>query len=78
MILKIKLIKQDNAGHLFYFIFFNKQNKNKNTHTHTHTHTKKTKKENEMKLLTPAALPFQFERSINQSFDQWDAISLIT
>ena len=22
MLLKIKLIKQDNAGHLFYFIFF--------------------------------------------------------
>ena len=62
-----------------YFILFFLINKTKTkTHTHTHTHTKKTKKENEMKLLAPAALPFQFERSINQSFDQWDAISLIT
>ena len=73
MLLKIKLIKQDNAGHLFYF--FNKQNKNKKTHTHTH---KWQKKENEMKLLAPAPFPFHFERSINQSYDQWDAISLIT
>ena len=52
MPLKIKLIKQDNAGHLLY-----KQNKNKNTHTHIHT-KKKTKKENEMKLLVPTLLPF--------------------
>ena len=70
MLLKTKLKKQDNAGHLFYFIFFNKQNKNKNTHTHTHIHTqKKTKKENEMKLLAHAPLTLHFERSINQSYD---------
>ena len=31
-----------------------------------------------MKLLIPASHPFYFERSINQSFDQQDAISLIT
>ena len=31
-----------------------------------------------MKLLAPAPLPFHFEWSINQSYDQWDAISLIT
>ena len=35
MLLKIKSIKQDNTGHLFYYYFFNKQNKNKNTHIHT-------------------------------------------
>ena len=76
MLLKIKSIKQDSAGHFILF-YFNKQNKNKNTHTHIHT-KKKTKKENEMKLLAPAPLPFHFEWSINQSYDQWDAISLIT
>ena len=104
-LLKIKLIKQDNAGHLFYFFLTNKTNTHTHTHTHTHTqtntntntnkqnththkhkhkqtntntHTHKDKKENEMKLLAPAPLPFHFERSINQSYDQWDAISLIT
>ena len=76
MLLKIKSIKQDSAGHFILF-YFNKQNKNKNTHTHIHTQ-KKTKKENEMKLLAPAPLPFHFEWIINQSYDQWDAISLIT
>ena len=39
MLLKIKLIKQDNAGHLLY-----KQNKNKNTHTHIHTKKKDKKR----------------------------------
>ena len=78
MLLKIKLIKQDNAGHLFILFFF-KQTKQKQKHTDTHIHTqKKTKKENEMKLLAPALLPFHFERSVNQPYDQWDAISLIT
>ena len=78
MLLKIKLIKQDNAGHLLCFIFF-LTNKTK-TKTHTHTHKKKQtkKKKNEMKLLTPAPLPFHFEWSANQSYDQWDAIFLIT
>ena len=41
MLLKIKLIKQDNAGHLFYFIIFLT---NKTTNTHIHTHKKKEKK----------------------------------
>ena len=30
-----------------------------------------------MKLLAPAPLPFHFERSFNQSYDQWDAISFM-
>ena len=47
MLLKIKLMKQDNAGHLFYFLlfFFNKQNKNKNTHTYTQKKGKKRKRD---------------------------------
>ena len=50
MLLKIKLIKQDNAGHLFYFL----KNKTKTrAHTHTYTQKKRQKKENEMKLLAP-------------------------
>ena len=51
MLLKIKLIKQDNAGHLFYFVFLTNKTKTK---THTYTQKKKTKKEHEMKLLAPA------------------------
>ena len=43
MLLKIKLMKQDNAGHLFYFILFFLTNKTK-TKTHTHIHTKKRQK----------------------------------
>ena len=43
MLLKIKLIKQDNAGHLFIYLFFFLTNKTK-TKTHTHTHTKKRQK----------------------------------
>ena len=43
MLLKIKLIKQDNAGHLFIY-FFNKLNKNKNTHTHIHAKKDKKRK----------------------------------
>ena len=31
-----------------------------------------------MKLLAPAPLPYHFEWNINQSYDQWDAISLKT
>ena len=73
MLLKIKLIKQDNAGHLFYFIYLTNKTKTKK-----HTHTKRQKKENMMKLLAPASLPFHFEQSINQSYHQWDAIFLIT
>ena len=44
-------------------IFFNNQNNNNNNN-------KNSIKENEMKLLAPAPLPFHFERSINQSYDQ--------
>ena len=61
MLLKIKLIKQDNAGHLFYFVYLTNKTKTK---THTHTHTQKKRQEK--------------EKSFNQSYDQWDAISLIT
>ena len=67
--------------------FFNKITTTK-THTHTEKKPKQTttkkkkkkekKKEKEMKLLAPAPLPFHIERSINQSYDQWDAISLLT
>ena len=63
-----------------YFMLFFLTNKTKTkTHTHTHTYTqkKKTKRENDMKLLAPAPLPFHFERSFNQSYDQWDAISFM-
>ena len=44
MLLKIKLIKQDNAGHLFYFIFFLTNKTRTKTHTHTYTHKKRQKK----------------------------------
>ena len=53
MLLKIKLIKQDNAGHLLY-----KQNKSKNTHTHTHTHTKKDKKRKRDEITRSQPPPF--------------------
>ena len=56
MLLKIKLIKQDNAGHLFYFIFFNKQNKNKNTHN-TQKKDKKRKRDETTRSRPP---PFSF------------------
>ena len=39
MLLKIKLIKQDNAGHLFSFIFLTNKTKTK-------THTQKNKNKN--------------------------------
>ena len=55
MLLKIKLIKQDNAGHLFYF--FNKQNKNKNTHTYTQ---KKDKKRKRGEITCSRPPPFSF------------------
>ena len=42
MLLKIKLMKQDNAGHLFYFIlFFFQQTKQKQKHTHIHIQRKR-------------------------------------
>ena len=72
MLLKIKLIKQDNAGHLFYFIFifFNKQNKNKNTHTHTHIHTQKKDKKRKRDEITRSRAPHQsglkFERRFSK------------
>ena len=50
-------IKQDNAGHLFYFIlFFNKQNKN----THTHIHTKKKDKKRKRDEITCSRPPSLF------------------
>ena len=45
--------------------FLNKQNNSNNNKKQ-----KNNNKENEMKLLAPAPLPFNFERSINQSYDQ--------
>ena len=58
-LLKIKLTKQDNTGQNYFLTI--------KTITTT---TKNNKKVNEMKLLAPASLPFHFELSINQSFDQ--------
>ena len=43
MLLKIKLIKQDNAGHLFYFIFFLTNKTKIKTHTHTQKKIQKKK-----------------------------------
>ena len=60
-------------------LFLNKQNNNNNnnkTHTHTHkTHTHKRKRD---EITRPHLVPFHFKRNINQSYDQKDAISLIT
>ena len=45
----------------------------------TNTENKKrNKNKREIKLITRAPFPFRFERNINQSCDQQDAISLIT
>ena len=44
MLLKIKLIKQDNAGHLLYFFFFLTNKTKTKTHTHTYTQKKIQKK----------------------------------
>ena len=64
-------------------LFLNKQNSNnnnnkththtQNTHTHTHTHKRKWDE-----ITRPHPVPFHFKRNINQSYDQKDAISLIT
>ena len=59
MLLKIKLIKQDNAGHLFYFILFFLTNKTK-TKTHTHIHTKKDKKRKRDEITRSRPPPFSF------------------
>ena len=49
----------------------------KHAQTHTQIHTqKKRKKENGLKLLVPTPLPFHFKQSINQSYNQYDTISL--
>ena len=77
MLLNIKLIKQDNAGHSFIYFFLTNKTKT-NTHTHTHIYTKKDKKRKRDEITRSRPLPFHFEQSINQSYDQWDAISLIT
>ena len=60
MLLKTKLIKQDNVGHLFYFILFflKKQSKNKNTHTHAHKKKDKKIKRDEITRSRPP--PFSF------------------
>ena len=59
MLLKIKLIKQDNAGHLFYFIFLTNKTK---THTlkkqKTKKMTKKKRKQDEITHSRPR--PFSF------------------
>ena len=68
MLLKIKLIKQDNAGHLFYF--FNKQNKNKNTHTHTHTKKRQKNKTRWNYLLPPPSLIILNGVSINHMINR--------
>ena len=61
MLLKIKLIKQDNAGHLFYFILFFLTNKTKTkTHTHTHTHKKRDKKRKRDEITRSRPPPFSF------------------
>ena len=61
-------------------LFLNKQNNNNNNKTHTHTHTKHTHthKRKWDEITRPHSVPFHFKRNINQSYDQKDAISLIT
>ena len=58
MLLKIKLIKQDNAGHLFYFTFFltNKTKTKTNIHTHTHKKNDKKRKRDEITCFRPLYL----------------------
>ena len=59
MLLKIKLIKQDNAGHLFYFIFFLTNKTKAKSHTHIHTRKKdKKRKRDEITCCRPS--PFSF------------------
>ena len=55
MLLKIKLTKKDNAGHLLLLLllFFNKQNKTKK-HTHIYTHKKRQKKKTRWNYSLPA------------------------
>ena len=63
MLLKIKLMKQDNAGHLLNFIFLTNKTKTK-THTHTHNNNnnnkrqKKKRKRDEITRSSPP--PFSF------------------